>query len=118
MMVKKDRSFPVKSDKQEQTKDLEVIWENDFSNATDWVTEYLPDNPNDGPWVIGTEGPTGYYSGGMGPIESTTAENGFAMYDSDANGISESGTQDSKITYTGTIDCTGYTNVGVQFESY
>ncbi len=117
MMVKKDRSFPVKSDKQEQTKDLEVIWENDFSNAAEWVTEYLPDNPNDGPWVIGTAGPAGFYSAGMGAINSTTAANGFAMYDSDGIGVSET-TQDSKLTYTGSINCTGYTNVGVQFESY
>jgi len=118
LMLQKSRSIPVKSDKADQTKDLQVIWENDFSTPAEWTMEYSNDNPNDGPWVIGTDAPAGYYSEGMGAIESTTAANGFAMYDSDAIGNNASGTQDSKITYTGTINCTGYTNVGVQFESY
>jgi len=117
LMNKKTISHPVKGGKIQQTKDLQIIWENDFSNPAEWTMEYSPDNPNDGPWVIGTEGPTGYFSAGMGPIESTTAENNFAMFDSDATGVSET-TQDSKLIYTGSIDCSAYTNVAIQFESY
>ncbi len=118
LMNKKTISYPVKSGKTQQTKELQIIWENDLSNAAEWTMEYSQDNPNDGPWVIGTEGPAGYYSAGMGAIESTTAANGFGMYDSDAIGTDASGTQDSKLIYSGSIDCSAYSNVSVQFESY
>jgi len=117
MMEKKTRSIPVKGGDMRNDAKTTVIWSNDFSNATEWTMEYDPENPNDGPWVIGTDGPTGSYSGGMGAIESTTADNGFAMYDSDAIGTSED-TQDSKIVYNSTIDCSAYTKVAVSFESY
>lgn len=117
LVHKKTKSIPVKGEKIEITKEIEIIWENDFSTTEDWTMEFLPGNPNDGPWVIGTAGPAGSFSEGMGAIESTTAENGFAMYDSDAIAVEE-GTQDSKITYVNTIDCTDYDKVAVQFESY
>ncbi|MDD3741372.1 MAG: hypothetical protein PHH30_09030, partial [Bacteroidales bacterium] len=117
MMEKKTRSIPVKGgDLRNETK-ATVIWSNDFSNATEWTMEYDTENPNDGPWVIGTDGPAGGFSAGMGPIESTSATNGFAMYDSDGIGVSET-TQDSKLVYNETIDCSAYTKVAVSFESY
>jgi hypothetical protein len=68
-------------------------------------------------WVIGTAGPTGFYSSGMGAIASTTSADGFAMYDSDALASSAANTQDATITYTGTIDCSLYTYVNINFES-
>lgn len=116
MMYKKDKSIGVRGDAIEYTKELIVIWENDFSEPTEWIEEHS-DDPADGPWVIGTDGPTGFYSEGMGPIESTTADNGFAMYDSDAN-AEAAGMQDATLTYDGTIDCSAYSTVAVQFESY
>lgn len=117
MMYKKTKSMGVRGDKIEYTKDLVVIWENDFSTPADW-TEAHSDDPSDGPWVIGTDGPSGGYSGGMGPIESTTADNGFAMYDSDAHGTSAAASQDATLTYNSAIDCSAYSNVALQFESY
>jgi len=118
LVPERTRDFvKIKGDPIEQTKDLTIIWEDDFSNPDLWVTAYDETNPNDGPWVIGTDGPSGYYSDGMGPIESTTAANGFAMFDSDATGI-EVGEQDSKLIYHTAIDCFDYDAVAVSFESY
>ena len=118
LMQKRTKDFMhVKGDQVKQEKELTIIWEDDFSDETLWVTAYDDTNPNDGPWVIGTEGPSGYYSDGMGPIESTTADNGFAMYDSDATGV-EVGSQDSKLIWGGAIDCSSYASVAVTFESY
>ncbi|MFO7790917.1 MAG: T9SS type A sorting domain-containing protein [Bacteroidales bacterium] len=107
-----------KGDPVEYGKDLTIIWEDDFSDDSLWETAYDEDNPNDGPWVIDTVGPSGSYSEGMGPIESTTADNGFAMYDSDAIGNDASGSQDSKLIYHTSIDCSAYESVAVSFESY
>jgi hypothetical protein len=101
----------------EYSRDLEVIWSDDFSDADLWVTDYDDQNANDGPWVIGTDGPAGYYSEAMGAIESTTGDNGFAMYDSDGTGV-EVGSQDSKLIYHTAIDCGDYDKVAVTFESY
>jgi hypothetical protein len=117
MLEKKNISTPVRGGDENSSIKTSVIWSNDFSDPTDWIAEYDAGNPNDGPWVISTEGPTGFYSGGMGPIESTSAANGFAMYDSDAIGTMET-TQDSKFVYDGTIDCSAYTKVAISFESY
>jgi hypothetical protein len=117
LMYKKTKSIGVRGDKIEYSKDLEVIWENDFSNPTDWI-EVHSDDPSDGPWVIGTDGPSGGFSVGMGPVESTTADNGFAMYDSDAYGEGATGSQDAILTYTSAIDCSAYSSVALQFESY
>ncbi|MEA3447268.1 MAG: hypothetical protein U9Q98_02310, partial [Bacteroidota bacterium] len=108
----------VKGDPIEETKDLTIIWEDDFSNSDLWVTAYDDTNPNDGPWVVGTDAPAGYYSNGMGPIASTTAANGFALYDSDAIGINTTDGQDSKLIYHTAIDCFDYDAVAVSFESY
>lgn len=117
LMEKRTQSFiGIKGDV-EQTRDLTIIWEDDFSDAGLWVTDYDDSNANDGPWVIGTDGPAGYYSDGMGAIESTTADNGFAMYDSDATGV-EVGSQDSKLIYHTSIDCSTYDAVAISFESY
>ncbi len=117
MFEKKTISTPVRGGEMRNDAKTSVIWTNDFSNASEWTAEYDVTNPNDGPWVIGTAGPAGSFSGGMGPIESTTAANGFALYDSDAIGVSET-TQDSKLVYNGTIDCSAYTKVAISFESY
>ncbi|MEA1874474.1 MAG: T9SS type A sorting domain-containing protein [Bacteroidota bacterium] len=117
LMEKRTQHFIQTKGDVEQTRELTIIWEDDFSNSAVWLADYDDGNANDGPWVVGTNGPAGYYSEGMGPIESTTAENGFAMYDSDAIGV-EAGSQDSKLIYDGTIDCSAYDAVAVSFQSY
>ena len=89
---------------------------NDFSNLADWITNDAIWNGSQD-WVIGTAGPVGSFSSPMGAIASTTSANGFALYDSDALGVSATNTQDATITYTGTVDCSAYLNVNINFES-
>ena len=86
---------------------------NDFSNANDWT---INPSSNGQDWVIGTTAPAGSFSAGMGAIVSTTAANGFAMYDSDLIGNAAGG-QDATITYNGTVDCSLYSFVNINFES-
>ena len=58
-------------------------------------------------WVITTNGPVGSFSGTMGIINSTTAANGFALFDSDALNTQYT-PQEATLTYNGTIDCSAY----------
>ncbi len=89
---------------------------NDFSDLAEWTT-YDALNGGLQDWVIGTAGPTGFFSMPMGAIASTTTANGFAMFDSDALGSSVTNTQDATITYNGTVDCSAYSYVNINFES-
>lgn len=102
----------------EKVREISLIWQNDFSIPSEWVTDYDSDNTNDGPWVVGTNLPIGYYSETMGAINSTTAANGFAMYDSDGIGNDEGGAQDSKLIFFTSINCAAYDAVAISFESY
>jgi len=92
------------------------FWFNEFDNSADWTT-YDALNGGLQDWVIGTAGPTGSFSSPMGAIASTTTANGFAMFDSDALGTSATNTQDATITYNGTVDCSAYSYVNINFES-
>jgi hypothetical protein len=89
---------------------------NDFSDLADWTTNDILNNGSQD-WVIGTAGPVGAFASPMGAIASTTNANGFALYDSDALGVSATNAQDATITYTGTVDCSAYLNVNINFES-
>ena len=53
----------------------------------------------------------------MGPIASTTAANGFALYDSDALN-SQYVPQQATLTYNGTVDCSQYQYVNINFECH
>ena len=92
------------------------FWFNQFDNSADWTT-YDAINGGLQDWVIGIAGPTGSFSMPMGAIASTSTANGFAMYDSDALGTSATNTQDATITYNGTVDCSAYSYVNINFES-
>jgi len=87
-----------------------VIWSSDFSVPADWTISNAapPDN-----WVIGTTGPSGTYA--IASITSTTAANGFALFDSD---LMCSGNQDGYLTTTNSIDCSTQATVILQFESF
>ena len=86
----------------------EVFYTNDFSNASDWVISAEAGNDN---WVIGTTIPSGLYL--IDPIESTTAANGFALFDSD---LLCGGNQVANLTLANGIDCSGQTEVLLSFE--
>ncbi len=86
----------------------EVFYTNDFSNASDWVISAEAGNDN---WVIGNAIPSGAYL--IDPIESTTAANGFALFDSD---LLCGGNQVANLTLANGIDCSGQTEVLLSFE--
>ena len=87
------------------------FWSHDFSNSSDWT---MVDLINGGlqNWAITPNGPTGSYSSNMGVINSTTAANGFALFDSDALNTQYS-PQEATITYNGSIDCSNYQKVKI-----
>jgi hypothetical protein len=82
----------------------------DFSDPSNWVTNNSGVNNGLG-WVIGTDGPSGFFSGGMGPIQSTSGGN-FALFDADGP------TGTGYISLANPIDMSTVTNAAVQFESY
>ena len=92
------------------------FWSNTFSNPSDWTMVDLIYGGLQN-WVISTTGPTGSFSAGLGAISSTSASDGFAMYDSDALNSSYS-PQEAYIQYNGTVDCSSYPYVNIEFESY
>lgn len=93
-----------------------VLWEEDFSDGgTSWSMDNESDY--DGDWVVGTNGPTGGYSEGMGSIESTTAGNNFALFDSDALCPSDC-QQNAWMQTNSPLDFSNYEGVVVSFESY
>ena len=93
------------------------FWTDDLSDASLWtMTDYAHAGTQN--WVIGTAAPSGSFSNGMGAIASTTAANGFAMYDSDALATSAANAQDATLAFNNSIDCSLYQYVNLSFESY
>ena len=90
-----------------------VLWTNDFSNPSDWTSSNALANAQD--WIITTNGPAGIYSNTMGTIASSTASNGFALYDSDYIGTS-GGSQDATISLVSSINFSNTTDLELSFE--
>ena len=86
----------------------DVFYTNDFSSAADWIISAEAGTDN---WVIGNAIPSGAYL--INPIESTTAANGFALFDSD---LLCGGNQVANLTLANGIDCSGQTEVLLSFE--
>lgn len=96
----------------------DCIFSDDFSNPSTWVIDHDA-TACDLDWEIGT----GLSTGGSYPIsniESSTADNGFAMIDSDEYGGEEGGTEveDSWFTTAQPINLSSYPNVVLQFETW
>ncbi|MBE50859.1 MAG: hypothetical protein CMP51_04125 [Flavobacteriales bacterium] len=92
------------------------FWTDDLSDPSMWtMTDYAHSGTQN--WVITTSGPTGSFSSTMNAIASTTASNGFGLYDSDALSVSYTNVQDATLAYNNSIDCSMYQNVNIQFES-
>ena len=87
-----------------------VFWSDDFSNPANWVTTAVLGTDN---WVIGTAGPAGTYA--ISPIASSTAANGFALFDSD---LLCSFNQTANLTMAGTADLSSATSARVVFSQY
>lgn len=92
--------------------DRAIIWSNTFSNPADWVAGTIT-GASDDTWVIGTTGPTGAFASQVGTILSTTAANGFALFDSD---LLCSGNQEATLTLLDPVDLSGYSGALLQFE--
>ncbi len=86
----------------------DVFYTNDFSSAADWAISAEAGTDN---WVIGTTIPSGMFL--IDPIESTTAANGFALFDSD---LLCGGNQVANLTLVNGIDCSAQTEVLLSFE--
>lgn len=87
----------------------EVIWSDDFSNPANWtIANEAGNNDN---WVIGTDGPAGSFA--IPDIASTTAANGFALFDSD---LLCSGNQIANLTLANGVDCSAYPEVMLEFQ--
>ncbi|MGB0918890.1 MAG: hypothetical protein ACPGU4_14950, partial [Flavobacteriales bacterium] len=96
------------------------IWSDDLSDPSTWVTGYDP-TTCDLQWEIGTDIEVqGELSAPYGNINSTTADNGFAMIDSDFYGGASAGTcvEDSWLQTADSIDLTLHSNVVLEFETW
>ena len=88
-----------------------VIWSNDFSNSNEWTYDNTSNPFLD--WTITNNADTIPVTT-LSPAVFTSVNNGFAFINSDAQG--ESGVQNANMTYTGTINCSAYSNVSIVFE--
>ncbi|MBS1937946.1 MAG: T9SS type A sorting domain-containing protein [Bacteroidetes bacterium] len=89
-----------------------VIWSDDFSVPANWTIGNINDAHNDN-WVIGTTPPGGSFA--IPPIASTTAANGFALFDSD---LLCGNTQNAWIATANPIDLSTEPGVVLQFQQY
>lgn len=89
-----------------------VIWSEDFASGipSTWTNTTIA-GPVD--WKYTTVGHTGGFP--TAALESSTANNGWIIVDSDADNFSGGGAEDSHLL-TDTIDCTGFTNVKLEFQ--
>ncbi len=88
-----------------------AFWNDDFSTPANWVIANETGNTDD--WVIGTNGPSGSFA--IAAITSTSAANGFALFDSD---LLCSGDQIANLTTASSINCTGKPIVKISFQQY
>lgn len=86
-----------------------TFYTNDFSVPSTWVISNSAANTSN--WVIGTTIPSGSFL--IAPIVSTTAANGFALFDSD---LDCSGNQIPNLTTAANINCSSYPDVILEFQ--
>ncbi len=111
---RKIRSFPVRTEAQPivQAADRAVIWSDDFSDPSTWIPSAIAGFDQDN-WVIGTDGPAGGFA--IADIASTTAANGFALFDSDLYcGLN----QQSVLQMATPVDLTDEPGVVLEFEQF
>lgn len=98
-----------------------VIWSNDFSNPNDWATANAgsPDHTA-GDWTITTNlnsaqsNPPQNQIASLVPAGHTTAANGYAIINSDAEG--QNGLQNAWIYFASNIDLTNQQSVVLKFQ--
>lgn len=101
---------PLKKHSTSLQRSATTLWSDDFSTASNWILSASVGTDN---WVIRTNGPHGQFP--INPIHSTTAANGFALFDSDSLC---SGDQVAELTYGSNIDLSGTTSARLVFQQY
>ncbi len=107
--VKTHNAVAPKAAKPKLNTSKSVIWSDDFSVPANWTIAAGSGTTDN--WVIGTTGPSGTYP--IPVIASTTAANGFALFDSD---LMCSGNQKGNLTTATSINCTGHSSVALVFQ--
>ncbi len=87
-----------------------TVWSDDFSVSSNWTISAVNGT---GTWVIGTSGPAGSFA--IPAITSTSAINGFALFDSD---LDCSGNQITNLTTKFPINLDTQAGVLLRFEQY
>lgn len=113
-VVKKDK-FATNEKAVASSVEKVAFWTNTFGTPSDWTmaNEETAGAGMDDNWTIGTAGGAGSYA--LPALTSTTASDGFALFDSD---LHCSGSQSGFIRNVGAIDCSGQTSVIVKFQQY
>lgn len=88
-----------------------IIWSDDFSNPGTWNVGNVSAFGED--WVVGTSVPSGSFP--IAGITSTTAANGYALFDSD---LYCSGDQYSWIETASNINLSGQSTVTLEFQEF
>jgi hypothetical protein len=92
-----------------------ILWDDDFSNPSTWIIAH------DGTFNSDFEIGVGLVSDGQygtPAIESTTAFNGYALYNSDGfNNQAGVAYEQAHVTTAFPIDCSGYTNLVLEFQT-
>jgi len=86
-----------------------VIWTNNFNTPAEWTMNHTAGTTGD--WVISADMGSSWATN----LASTSGGN-YAWFDSDAQGSGT--TNEAFMTYTGTINCTGHTNIQLVFNQY
>ncbi|MGV3630960.1 MAG: T9SS type A sorting domain-containing protein [Bacteroidota bacterium] len=94
-----------------RSQDKAIVWSDNFSNPGTWIASSGSFNSDN--WVIGTTGPSGSFP--IDPIASTSAANGFALFDSD---LMCSGDQIGYLQSTNAFNFTGQSGVSISFEQF
>ncbi|MFN2423584.1 MAG: T9SS type A sorting domain-containing protein [Cryomorphaceae bacterium] len=89
----------------------EVIWEDDFSETSNW-TSFNSSTPTPIDWEIITDNTVAPF-GGLNPMMLPTADNGFGFINADVGG--DGSQQNATLHIVDPIDLTGVDNVAVQF---
>ncbi len=95
-----------------------ILWESDFSSASDWTisSDHQGTLPNNNQWQIGVGlAGTGDYP--TPAIQSPTAGNGYAMYDSDGFNNNTANLERANLTTANSFSTAGYPNVIVEFQT-
>ena len=101
--------LPLKSIQNDGIAKAAPFWTDDFSVPAKWDISHAAGTSGD--WVIGTAVPAGSFP--LDPITSTTASNGYALFDSD---LLCTNNQIADLTTADSVNCSTHSGVLLQFQ--